>query len=329
MRAMLQILLVKTSSMGDVIHNLPVISDILDYYPDAQFDWMVEESFAEIPKLHPRVRSIIPVAVRRWRKSLFTRSTWCEIGDLKARLKNTDYDLVIDTQGLLKSALLTTVTRGAIHGMDYDSAREPLASLFYSHKHAVARGLHAVQRNRILAALALNYPIPQSLPDYGLTNFHHAPDALALPESYAVFLHGTSRDSKLWPVSHWVALAEKLKEYQLQVLLPWSNPSEEKRANEIAAQSTNVIVLPKLKLTPLAGILANSRLNIGVDTGLMHLSTALNKPSIAIYTDTNPEFTGVLPGIENLAINIGGKAQIPEPDAVFKLAAGFLQKEHS
>ncbi len=329
MHAMLQILLVKTSSMGDVIHNLPIIADILDHYPDAQFDWMVEESFAEIPKLHPRVRNVIPVAVRRWRQSLFSRSTWREIGDLKTRLKHVHYDAIIDTQGLLKSALLTTLTQGAIHGMDYDSAREPLASLFYQHKHPVARGLHAVQRNRILAALALNYPIPQSLPDYSLASFYHTPDKPALPDDYVVFLHGTSRDSKLWPVSHWVALAEKLKQFQLQVLLPWSNPAEEKRANEIAAQSTNVIVLPKLKLTPLAGILANSRLNIGVDTGLMHLSTALNKPSIAIYTDTNPEFTGVLPGIENLAINIGGKARIPEANAVFKLATGFLQKDHS
>ncbi len=329
MLCMLQILLVKTSSMGDVIHNLPVIADILAHHPDAQFDWLVEESFAEIPKLHPSVRNVIPVAVRRWRKSLFSRSTWQEIGKLKTQLKHIHYDAIIDTQGLLKSAALAKLAQGTIHGMDYDSAREPLASLFYNHKHAVARGLHAVQRNRILAALALNYPIPPSLPDYGLASFHHASDELALPDDYVVFLHGTSRDSKLWPVSHWVALAEKLKPYQLQVLLPWSNPAEEMRAQAIAAQSINVTVLPKLKLTPLAGILANSRLNIGVDTGLMHLSTALNKPSIAIYTDTNPEFTGVLPGIENLANNIGGKAQIPEADAVLKLAAGFLQKEHS
>lgn len=326
---MLQILLVKTSSMGDVIHNLPVIADILAHHPDAQFDWMVEESFAEIPRLHPQVRNVIPVAVRRWRKSLFRRNTWQEIGALKKCLEHTRYDLIIDTQGLLKSAVLAKFAQGAIHGMDSDSAREPLASLFYKNKHPVAPGLHAVRRNRILAALALNYPIPQSLPDYGLSNFHGGKNTPELPRDYAVFLHGTSRDSKLWPVSHWIALAEKLKQFNLQVLLPWSNPAEEKRAQEIAAQAENVSVLPKLKLTPLAGILAESRLNIGVDTGLMHLSTALNKPSIAIYTDTNPEFTGVLPGIENQAINIGGKAQIPDVEEVFKLATGFMQKENS
>ncbi len=328
MSDMPQILLVKTSSMGDVIHNLPVIADILAHYPTATFDWLVEESFAEIPRLHPQVRNLIPVAVRRWRRSLFSRGTWQEIGALKKRLEHTHYDAIIDTQGLLKSAVLARFAQGTIHGMDSGSAREPLASLFYHHKHAVARSFHAVQRNRMLAALALNYPIPQSLPDYGLSNFHSAENILDLPREYAVFLHGTSRDSKLWPVSHWIALAEKLKSFNLQVLLPWSNPAEEKRAQEIAAQSGNVTVLPKLKLTPLAGILANSRLNIGVDTGLMHLSTALNKPSIAIYTDTNPEFTGVLPGIENQAINIGGKALIPDVEEVYKMASGFMQKDH-
>lgn len=327
MPAMLQILLVKTSSMGDVIHNLPVITDILAHHPDAQFDWMVEEGFAEIPRLHPNVRHIIPVAVRRWRKSIFSKNTWREIRNLKTHLKDTHYDAIIDTQGLLKSAVLAKLAQGAIHGMDYNSAREPLASLFYRHKYPVTREQHAVQRNRTLAAQALKYPIPQSLPNYGLGNLTSQQHNLELPQHYVVFLHGTSRDSKLWPVSHWVALAEKLKQLNLLVLLPWSNPSEESRAEEIAAQSSNVTVLPKLKLTPVAEILANSVLNIGVDTGLMHLSTALNKPSIAIYTDTNPEFTGVLPGIQNMAINIGGKAQIPSADDVFKLASGFIQKD--
>jgi len=327
MQPMLQILLVKTSSMGDVIHNLPVVADILAHYPQAKFDWMVEESFSEIPRLHPGVRNIIPVAVRRWRKSIFSCNTWREINDLRTRLKRTHYDAIIDTQGLLKSAIMANFAQGEIHGMDYRSAREPLASLFYRHKHPVARNQHAVQRNRALAALALKYPAPQSLPDYGLGKLSSRQNNLELPDRYAVFLHGTSRDSKLWPVSHWTALAEKLKQFNLQILLPWSNSTEENRAKDIAAQSSNVQVLPKLKLTALAEILAESKLNIGVDTGLMHLSTALNKPSIAIYTDTDPEFTGVLPGIESLAINIGGKAQIPGADDVFKLASGFIQKD--
>jgi len=327
MRAMLQILLVKTSSMGDVIHNLPVIADVLAHYPEAQFDWMVEESFSEIPRLHPAVRNIIPVAVRRWRKSIFSRNTWHEIDDLRTRLKHTHYDAIIDTQGLLKSAAMAHFAQGEIHGMDCRSAREPAASLFYRHRYPVARNQHAVQRNRALAASALHYPVPQTLPDYGLGNSIRLQNTPGLPGHYAVFLHGTSRDAKLWPVSHWVALAGKLQPFNLQVLLPWSNPGEEKRAREIAAQCSNTLVLPRLELTAIAGILAGAALNIGVDTGLMHLSTALNKPSIAIYTDTDPEFTGVFPGIENQAVNIGGKAQIPATNDVFQLAMRFIHKD--
>jgi len=325
---MLQILLVKTSSMGDVIHNLPVITDVLAHYPEAQLDWMVEESFSEIPRLHPAVRNIIPVAVRRWRKSIFSRNTWREIGDLKARLKHTHYDAIIDTQGLLKSAIMANFAQGEIHGMDCRSAREPAASLFYRHRHPITRSQHAVQRNRALAASALQYPVPQTLPDYGLSNSSLLQNIPELPDHYVVFLHGTSRDSKLWPVSHWVALAGKLQPFNLQVLLPWSNPDEEKRAREIAAQCSNAQVLPKLALTAIAGILAGAELNIGVDTGLMHLSTALNKPSIAIYTDTDPEFTGVFPGIAHQAVNIGGKAQVPAANDVFQLAMRFIQKDH-
>lgn len=327
MPPMLQILLVKTSSMGDVIHNLPVIADILAHHPDAQFDWMVEESFAEIPKLHPQVRNVIPVAVRRWRRSPFQRHTWNEIHALKLQLKATAYDYILDTQGLIKSAVLTKLAKGNIHGMDRKSAREPLASLFYSHTYAIPRNQHAVARNRALAALALNYPIPSNHPDYGLSKMHMAKSNVTLQKSYAVFLHGTSRDSKLWPLSHWVALAEKLKPFNLQVALPWSTPSEESRAKAIARASDNVIVLPKLTLTALAEILGNSTLNIGVDTGLIHLSTALNKPTIAIYTDTDPALTGVVPSIANLAVNLGGKGQIPSPEELLQLALTYLGKD--
>lgn len=325
---MLQILLVKTSSMGDVIHNLSIIADIRTHYPNAKFDWLVEESFAEIPRLHAAVNQVIPVAVRRWRKAILNKTTWCEIDALKKRLGAIQYDAIIDTQGLLKSAILAKFAHGELNGMDYNSAREPIASFFYNKKHVVPRKQHAVTRNRLLAALSLDYPIPQSPPDYGLSAIAMPSNILNLQlQDYVVFLHGTSRDSKLWPIPHWVELANRLKQFNLQVLLPWSSIAEESRAKEIASHASNAIVLPKLKITELAGILSNAELNIGVDTGLMHLSTALNKPSIAIYTDTNPEFTGVLPNIKDLAVNIGGKAQIPSTDKVLQLALRFIQED--
>lgn len=326
MQTMLRILLVKTSSMGDVIHNLPVVNDILAHYPDAQIDWLAEDSFIEIPRLHPKVGEVIPVAVRRWRKHLFSQATWHEISVLKQRLRETGYDAVIDTQGLIKSAVLAKFAGSNLHGMDRNSAREPLSSLFYDNQYRIPRNQHAVARNRMLAALALNYPIPAGSPDYGLDKPFTSALPFELPKPYAVFLHGTSRDSKLWPISHWVELAGKLKALNLQILLPWSNASEEQRAKEISMQSDNVTVLPKLSLTLIAEILSGSTINVGVDTGLMHLSTALNRPSIAIYTDTDPALTGVVPGIANLAVNIGGKAQIPDAEDVFKLALTYISR---
>ncbi len=321
---MLRILLVKTSSMGDVVHNLPVIADILQHHPDAQIDWLVEESFAEIPKLHPRVAKVITIAIRRWRKSLCRLSTWQEIEQVKKQLKQTQYDAIIDTQGLIKSAIVANWAAGNRYGMDWQSAREPLASLFYTKKYPIPRNQHAVARNRQLAALALHYPIPDCQPDYGViitAAQNHLPE---LPAPYAVFLHGTSRDSKLWPLANWVALAKQLAQNHLKIALPWSNTAEFERARAIEAESSNVIVLPKLSLTALAEIMAKSVVNIGVDTGLIHLSTALNKPSIAIYTDTNPEFTGVAPTASNLAINIGGKGQIPDADKVYQLSKTYI-----
>ncbi|MDP1997012.1 MAG: glycosyltransferase family 9 protein, partial [Gallionella sp.] len=125
------ILLVKTSSLGDVLHNLPVVSDIVRHYPNAQIDWVVEESFAALPGLHPAMRNVIPVAVRRWRGKLLSAATWREIAAFRNKLAAQRYDIAIDTQGLLKSALLMRGANGLRCGFDRDSAREPLAASLY------------------------------------------------------------------------------------------------------------------------------------------------------------------------------------------------------
>lgn len=310
-----RLLIVKTSSLGDVIHNLPILADIRQHQPDMEFDWVVEESFTDIPALHPAVSSVIPVALRRWRQKPFSSATWHEIAAFRQRLRQTPYDLVLDTQGLLKSALITRSARGMRHGQNRLSAREPLAALFYDRRHFVPRGQHAVVRNRQLAALALGYPLPESLPDYGIRAPESGP-AIALPDQYVVALHATSRDSKLWPAAHWVTLGQQLFEQGIYLLLPWGNATEQQRAQAIAAQVPQSIVLPRLRLTALAGILAKARAAIGVDTGLVHLAVALGVPTVAIYTDTDPLLTGVYPGA-SLVANLGGAGQIPDPGVVY------------
>lgn len=310
-----RLLIVKTSSLGDVIHNLPILADIRAHHPDIEFDWVVEESFSDIPALHPAVLSVIPVAMRRWRKHPFSGATWREIAAFRQRLRQTPYDLVLDTQGLLKSALIARSARGMRHGQDRFSAREPLAALLYDRRHPVPRGQHAVVRNRQLAALALDYPLPVSPPDYGIRASESMP-TIDLPEQYVVALHATSRDSKLWPAAHWVTLGQQLLEQGTCLLLPWGNAAEQLRAQAIAAQVPQSVVLPRLRLNALAGILAKARAAIGVDTGLAHLAVALGVPTVAIYTDTDPLLTGVYPGA-SLAANLGGTGQIPDPGIVY------------
>lgn len=312
---MKRILLVKTSSLGDVIHNLPVVTDILQQHPNAHIDWVVEEAFADIPKLHPAIKQVFTVAVRRWRKQLFSKKTWCEIATFKKQVSQQPYDLIIDTQGLIKSAVMTTFAQGSKCGMDKHSAREPLASYFYNQKYPVARNQHAVTRNRALAAQACGYAVLDNAPTYGIVAEKVALN-VALPQSFVIGLHGTSKDSKLWPTTLWVDLAKQLATQNLTLVLPWASEAEQQRAQAIAAKTNNVIVLPKLSIAQLACIIQRAWVAVGVDTGLSHLSVALNIPTVAIYTDTNPARTGVMASANSAIVNLGGVKQMPSVTSV-------------
>ncbi len=303
----MRILLVKTSSLGDVIHNLPVLTDIRRHWPDATVDWCVEESFAAIPRLHPGVHRILPVAVRRWRKHLLRAATWREIAAFRAAAREVAYDLVLDTQGLVKSALLARQAIGPRAGYDAGSAREPLAARSYDHCFAVGRELHAVVRNRQLAAQALGYPLDDTL-DYGIT----APPLAVgwLPaSSYAVLLTATSRDDKLWPEAHWIALGNALRAQGVTAVLPAGSAPERQRAARVAAAIPGAVAAPALGIEALAGVLAGAQAVVGVDTGLTHMAVALAVPTVAIYTATDPGLTGVLGS--GFHRNLGGKACCP------------------
>src|SRR5688500_11448327 len=219
---MVRILLIKTSSMGDVIHNLPIVADIHHRIFNAKIDWVVEESFLDIPMLHPQVSFPIPFALRRWRKSLGNRQTYREIKDFRKMLQIEKYDVVLDTQGLLKSALVTFMARGHTYGYAWESAREPVASFFYDHKYSIETHLHAVERNRQLAAHALGYTLDELPLDYGIQASTNA-NFSAPTTPYAVFVHGTSRDEKLWPETHWAKLGELFHEAGIHCELVWGS----------------------------------------------------------------------------------------------------------
>ncbi len=319
---MKRILLVKTSSLGDVVHNLPVVNDLLKHYPSAKIDWVVEESFSAIPKLHPNVNQVITVAIRRWRKHLFKRNTWQEISAYKKQVRQHQYDLIIDSQGLIKSALFQSFARGISVGHSFASAREKIASFFYRRKYYVSKSKHAVDRNRLLIAKALGYKVAATLPDYGIEV--SSPSKLTLPEQFVIGLHGTSKDSKLWPTEHWINLAHLLAGEGYVLVLPWGNQKEEMRANQIAAQTNNSQVLPRCEVDMLAKVIAKATAAVGVDTGLSHLACALGKPIVGIYTDTEPARTGIHAGINTPVANLGGTQEVPEVEATFKQIKAFL-----
>ena len=313
----MRILIIKTTSLGDVVHNLPVIADIKRRHPNAAVDWVVEESFVDILTMHPGINLIIPVAVRRWRKVLFCRETWRELAAFKRQLQAHTYDIVIDTQGLLKSAVICYLSRSANKcGYDKVSARESIASYFYHHRFSVSLALHAVQRNRELVALALGYTIDSNLLDYGIQSNSALVESNSLPARYIMALHGTSRDSKLWPVAQWILLGRLLESQGLSLVLPWGNQVELERAKQIASEIKLAVLLPKLSIAALAKIIQGSQAVIGVDTGLAHLAVALNKPVIAIYTDTDPSLTGLYGANQRACKNLGGKQIDTSPQEV-------------
>lgn len=303
---MQRILIVKTSSLGDVVHNLPVASDIAAALPGAVVDWVVEEGFSAIPALHPAVRRTIPIALRRWRKAWWASSTRHEIGAFVRDLRAVSYDAVVDTQGLLKSALVTRAASGKRYGLDWRSSREPLA-FFYDRTFQVAWKQQAVERNRKLVAQALDYPLTQDV-TYGIAA---APQSFSwLPQArYAVLIHATSARRKLWPEADWIALGTALGERGVQTVLPSGSPAERERSERLGRSIAGSVVAPELNLAQLSAVLAQAVCAVGVDTGLTHLAGALGVATIGIYTATNPSLTGLY-GCER-AVNLGGVSLAP------------------
>jgi heptosyltransferase-1 len=287
----MRVLLIKTSSLGDVIHTLPALTDALGAVPDIRFDWVVEEAYAAIPRWHDGVDRVIPVALRRWRRHPVKAVMTGEWQRFRKDLNDTAYDRVIDAQGLLKSALITKLTRGVRCGLDWQSAREPLASLAYQQRCRISRQHHAITRLRVLFAESLGYRTCHEIPDYGIrqSQFRRLP----ADQPTVLFCHGTAWSSKQWPVSYWIALGQQIAAIGYRVQLPWGTEAERQRAEKMAVAIPAAEILPNLDLSAMATILVNAAAVVSVDTGLGHLATALQVPTVSLYSATNPTLTGV------------------------------------
>ncbi|WP_434723681.1 lipopolysaccharide heptosyltransferase I [Mesorhizobium sp. RIZ17] len=286
----MKVLIVKTSSMGDVIHTFPAVEEATRNRSDISFDWCAEEPFAGIVALHPAIKTIHKVAVRRWRKTLLDGGTWREIAALRKALQASRYDLVIDAQGLLKSALVAIQAGAPIAGFDRASVREPSATLFYQRKYAVPRDLHAIERTRRLFGLALGYQPDLSTLESGIVPPAGSPPGIE--GRTAFLLHGTSREDKKWPVEDWIETARQLADRQFVPVVTWSNEAEKKVAQAIAGAVPGTVLVAKSPLADVAAILGRSTLVIGADTGLTHLASAFGLPTVAVFLATEPGLTG-------------------------------------
>jgi lipopolysaccharide heptosyltransferase I len=313
---MATVLFIKTSSLGDVIHHMPALVDARKARPDATFSWLVEEAFAPLVRLHPAVSVVIPVAWRRWRKSLYAPATITEIRESLRTIRARTYDAIVDSQGLLRSALIARMTNGRRHGYDAASIREPLASPFYDVRHRVSRELHAIERNRMLSGLALGYA-PQGAPEFGLDRARFADGS----SRYAVLLHATARPEKQWQEEHWIALGKAMGQ-EIELVVPWGSEPERLRSERIAAAIKGARVPDRAPLDQVAKLIAGAQYVVGVDTGLMHLAAAFGVPLVAIFTGSKPALTGPVGNGPLTVLGADGASPSVETviDAVAKIA---------
>ena len=294
----MRVLIVKMSSMGDIIHTLPAVTEARRARPELRFDWVVEEGFREIPAWHPAIDTVIPVALRRWRRQWGRAVRGGEFARFRQDLRQRHYDLIIDAQGLLKSALVARMARGPVAGYDRNSIREPLASRFCARSFAVSRELHAVERIRRLFALSLGYRYRPGAPDYGLLLPTESPAERSrrqgprADQPVLLFLHGSSWSNKRWPLPYWRELAQRAGQAGYRVRLPWGNEDEKKRAQQIAEGLSGVAVLERETLSGMALQINNSVGVVAMDSGLAHMAAAMEVPCVTIYGPTDPALSG-------------------------------------
>jgi len=308
---MKRILLVRLSSLGDVLHTFPAVTDLARASPGAELDWVVEEAYVPLVRMHPAVAHAIPFALRRWRSGLFTAGAWREIGAFRHALRDRAYDAIVDVQGLVKSAWVADLARGPVHGYTRAAAREPLAARFYRFKYDISPELHSVERYRRLLAQVAGYMPPAAI-DYGIAA--PARPAVAPAGRYAVLLHSTARAGKLWPEASWIEVGRALESRGLVCVLPWGEDAERERAGQLARSLGRAVVPPRLSLVEAAGLIGHAAAVVGLDTGLMHLAVALRTPVVAVFCSSVPARTGPL-GPGPIAVR-GGPGDPPSPAAV-------------
>ena len=288
----MRVLIIKLTSMGDLMHTLPALTDASKKIANIEFDWVVDENFSEVPSWHPNVKSVITTNHRTWRKNLFSTDLLNELKNLKLRLNHTSYDAVIDMQNNLKSAAVSYLIKNPVHGMDKNSVREFPAHLAYKFKYKISKESHAISRQRDLMALSLSYELKENAIDYGVQDNKFERPEFNLPAKYLFFVHNASWPTKMWSISYWQELIELANHEGYVAILPSGSEEEFDRAQEIASSSSDAMALMPQTLNKTAFIINNAAGCVCSDTGLAHLSAVLNKPSVTMYSVTNERLIG-------------------------------------
>ncbi|WP_114974101.1 lipopolysaccharide heptosyltransferase I [Rhodoferax ferrireducens] len=293
----MKILIVKLSSLGDVVHAMPAVQDLRQAFPAAQIDWVVERGFAPLVQRCAGVNRVIACELRRWRKSPLSPQTRQAWRAFKTELQREHYDAVIDVQGLSKSALLSWLALLTPQGKRYGLANQTEGSSFEAPARWVADvaialppHIHAVARSRELCARALGYGVPK-IQSFGLlaqvdiaqVAINNVASSATTPNGVVALVHGTSRTDKQWPLPCWQALGKLLNDSGYAVALPHGNDDEQRMAQEIAAPLARAVVWPRLGLDALSDALATCAGVVGVDSGLSHIAVALDLPHVQIY----------------------------------------------
>jgi len=316
------VLVVRPSSLGDIVYALALVSDIATHRPDLAVDWVAEDAFVELVQLDPRIRRVIPLALRRWRHAPFKAATRREMALFRRNVRETEYDAILNLQEQLKGAVVSWFARGVRHGPDRANIREPIATLVDDVHHAVSRDLHLVDRCRGLAAAALGYEAVGS-PRWHLVPPRDAPNMPAEP--FAMIFHATSRTDKLWPEERWRELVAHLGGAGIVTLLPWGNADDERRSRRVADDVPGAVVPPRMSLTELATLIRSAEVVVGVDTGLTHLAAAMGTSVVAIFTSTDPALAGVA-AVGAHAQDTGGNGRVPSFDEVVAAVAKLLRQ---
>ena len=313
--------------MGDVVHALPAVCDLARHHRGASIDWVVEDRFAEIPRLQRDVSRVIPIGLRRWRHQLLWLSTWKQIRNARQELARFRYDAILDLQGLVKSALVARWARGPVVGLCGRSARERVASWLYDRRITIDPGLHAIDRNRLLTARAFGYAVDGPV-DFGI-RVHAVPEASLRPwigeQRFALLLTNASRESKLWPDENWRAVEAWLAEQGLHCVLVWGTERERIATLHRAAPMHGARVAPPAGLATLAAVCARADLVIGLDTGLTHWAAAVGAPTVGIFCDFDPARVGLK--ADERRVNLGGVADPPSSEDVIDAARHVLSAQ--